>query len=104
MCQCWPVKSTSLIGEFVGEGARQIHSLYEKAEEMAPCIIFIDELDAIALDRRYQDLRGDVSEMVNSLLTEMDGLSSRTGRLHHCGHQPDRGSWTLLSAPALRRR
>jgi len=73
------VKSTSLIGEFVGEGARQIHSLYEKAEEMAPCIIFIDELDAIALDRRYQDLRGDVSEMVNSLLTEMDGISSRLG-------------------------
>lgn len=46
---------------------------------MAPCIIFIDELDAIALDRRYQDLRGDVSEMVNSLLTEMDGISSRLG-------------------------
>ncbi|VVB70190.1 VCP-like ATPase [uncultured archaeon] len=74
-----PVKSTSLIGEFVGEGARQIHSLYEKAEENAPCIIFIDELDAIALDRRYQDLRGDVSEIVNSLLTEMDGISNRKG-------------------------
>ncbi len=73
------VKSTSLIGEFVGEGARQIHSLYEKAAENAPCIIFIDELDAIALDRRYQDLRGDVSEIVNSLLTEMDGISNRKG-------------------------
>ena len=73
------VKSTSLIGEFVGEGAKQIHSLYEKAEQMAPCIIFIDELDAIALDRRYQDLRGDVSEIVNSLLTEMDGIHSRKG-------------------------
>ena len=74
-----PVKATSLIGEFVGEGARQIHSLYEKAEHMAPAIIFIDELDAIALDRRYQDLRGDVSEIVNSLLTEMDGIHRRTG-------------------------
>ncbi len=74
-----PVKATSLIGEFVGEGARQIHSLYEKAEHMAPSIIFIDELDAIALDRRYQDLRGDVSEIVNSLLTEMDGIHHRTG-------------------------
>lgn len=73
------VKSTSLIGEFVGEGARQIHSLYEKAAESAPCIIFIDELDAIALDRRYQDLRGDVSEIVNALLTEMDGISNRKG-------------------------
>lgn len=74
-----PVKATSLIGEFVGEGARQIHSLFERAEQMAPCIIFIDELDAIALDRRYQDLRGDVSEIVNSLLTEMDGINRRRG-------------------------
>lgn len=74
-----PVKATTLIGEFVGEGARQIHSLYERAEQIAPCIIFIDELDAIALDRRYQDLRGDVSEIVNSLLTEMDGIQRRSG-------------------------
>ncbi|OPY49762.1 MAG: Proteasome-activating nucleotidase [Methanosaeta sp. PtaU1.Bin060] len=74
-----PVKATSLIGEFVGEGARQIHSLFDRAEQMAPCIVFIDELDAIALDRRYQDLRGDVSEIVNSLLTEMDGIQRRKG-------------------------
>jgi AAA family ATPase len=74
-----PVKATTLIGEFVGEGARQIHSLYERAEQISPCIIFIDELDAIALDRRYQDLRGDVSEIVNSLLTEMDGIQRRNG-------------------------
>lgn len=74
-----PIKATTLIGEFVGEGSRQIHGLYKRAEEMAPCIIFIDELDAIALDRRYQDLRGDVSEVVNALLTEMDGIHSRKG-------------------------
>jgi len=74
-----PIKATALIGEFVGEGSRQIHGLYKRAEEMAPCIIFIDELDAIALDRRYQDLRGDVSEVVNALLTEMDGIHSRKG-------------------------
>lgn len=74
-----PVKATSLIGEFVGEGAKQIHSLYERAEEIAPCVIFIDELDAIALDRHYQDLRGDVSEIVNALLTEMDGIQKRNG-------------------------
>lgn len=74
-----PIKATTLIGEFVGEGAKQIHSLYERAEQTAPCIIFIDELDAIALDRRYQDLRGDVSEIVNSLLTEMDGIHKRKG-------------------------
>jgi AAA family ATPase len=75
----FPIKATTLIGEYVGEGSKQIHSLYEKAEQTAPCIIFIDELDAIALDRRYQDLRGDVSEVVNSLLTEMDGIQRRKG-------------------------
>ena len=46
---------------------------------MAPCIIFIDELDAIALDRKFQELRGDVSEIVNALLTEMDGIVERDG-------------------------
>lgn len=74
-----PVKATQLIGEYVGDGARQIHQLYDRAEEMAPCIIFIDELDAIALDRKYQELRGDVSEIVNALLTEMDGIVERDG-------------------------
>ena len=74
-----PIKATQLIGEFVGEGARQIHQLYDRAEEMQPCIIFIDELDAIALDRKYQELRGDVSEIVNALLTEMDGIVEREG-------------------------
>ncbi len=74
-----PVKATQLIGEYVGDGARQIHQLFDHAEDMAPCIIFIDELDAIALDRRYQELRGDVAEIVNALLTEMDGISERLG-------------------------
>ncbi|MDP2845597.1 MAG: AAA family ATPase, partial [Candidatus Methanoperedens sp.] len=74
-----PVRATKLIGEFVGDGARQIHQLYEKAEEMAPCIIFIDEFDAIALNRNYQEIRGDVAEIVNALLTEMDGIEEREG-------------------------
>lgn len=74
-----PVRATKLIGEYVGDGARQVHQLYEKAEEMAPCIIFIDEFDAIALNRNYQDIRGDVSEIVNALLTELDGIDEHEG-------------------------
>ncbi|MCE8423657.1 MAG: AAA family ATPase [Candidatus Methanoperedens sp.] len=74
-----PVKATKLIGEFVGDGARQIHQLYEKAEELEPCIVFIDEFDAIALSRGYQEIRGDVSEIVNALLTELDGIEERKG-------------------------
>jgi len=73
------VKSTKLIGEHVGDGARKVHELYEGARQLAPCIVFLDEFDAIALDRSYQDLRGDVSEIVNALLTELDGIQSNEG-------------------------
>jgi AAA family ATPase len=68
------VKATKLIGEHVGDGARRIHELYDRARQLSPSIVFIDEFDAIALDRSYQDLRGDVSEVVNALLTELDGI------------------------------
>ena len=69
------IKATSLIGEHVGDSASKIHDLFKKASEKSPSIIFIDEMDAIALDRSFQSLRGDVSEIVNSLLTEMDGIN-----------------------------
>ena len=69
------IKATSLIGDHVGDGASKIHELFKKASENSPSIIFIDEMDAIALHRSFQSLRGDVSEIVNSLLTEMDGIS-----------------------------
>lgn len=73
------VKATSLIGEHVGDGARQIHDLFEAASTCAPAVIFIDEIDAIGLDRKYQSLRGDVSEVVNALLTELDGINPNLG-------------------------
>lgn len=73
------VKSTKLIGEHVGDGARRIHDLYDRARQLAPCIVFLDEFDSIALDRSYQDLRGDVSEVVNALLTELDGIERNEG-------------------------
>lgn len=73
------VKSTKLIGEHVGDGARRIHELYERARQVSPCIVFLDEFDSIALDRSYQDLRGDVSEVVNALLTELDGIERNEG-------------------------
>ena len=48
-------------------------------QKTSPSVIFIDEIDAIALHRTYQSLRGDVSEIVNSLLTEMDGINPNKG-------------------------
>ena len=73
------VKATSLIGDHVGDAANKIHDLYETALKSAPSLIFIDEIDAIALHRSFQSLRGDVSEIVNSLLTEMDGINPNDG-------------------------
>lgn len=73
------IKATSLIGEHVGDGARQIHELFEAASITSPSVVFIDEIDAIGLDRKYQSLRGDVSEVVNALLTEMDGIHQNKG-------------------------
>ena len=72
--QLYLIKATSLIGDHVGDSASKIHDLFKKASENSPSIIFIDEIDAIALHRSFQSLRGDVSEIVNSLLTEMDGI------------------------------
>lgn len=70
------IKATSLIGDHVGDGAAKIHELFEKVQKQTPAIIFIDEMDAIALHRSFQSLRGDVAEIVNALLTEMDGVTS----------------------------
>jgi len=73
------VRATDLVGEFVGDGSKRIHELYSLAAESAPTIIFIDELDAVALDRSYQAVRGDVSEVVNALLSELDGIKENVG-------------------------
>ena len=78
------VKATSLIGDHVGDAASKIHDLFEKASKNAPSIIFIDEIDAIALHRSFQSLRGDVSEIVNALLTEMDGIEENKSVITIC--------------------
>ena len=73
------VKATTLIGDHVGDGAGKIHELFEVALKNSPSVIFIDEIDAIGLHRQFQSLRGDVSEVVNALLTEMDGIRDNEG-------------------------
>ena len=73
------VRATDLVGEYVGDGSKRIHELYSRALETAPTVIFIDELDAIALDRSFQHVRGDVSEVVNALLSELDGIKTNQG-------------------------
>lgn len=73
------IKASDLLGVYAGDGARKIKNLYVEARKKAPAIVFIDELDSIALKRSYQSIRGDVIELVNALLGEMDGVEKNQG-------------------------
>ncbi len=65
---------------FVGVGAARVRDLFRQARKKAPCIIFIDELDAIGKSRAQTMSSNDEREQtLNQLLVEMDGFDSRTG-------------------------
>ena len=64
---------------FVGVGASRVRDMFEQAKKHAPCIVFIDEIDSIGLDRSFQSVRGDVTEVVNSLISQFDLVEDQEG-------------------------
>lgn len=66
---------------FVGVGAQRIRKLFEDARKMSPCIIFIDEIDAIGKQRGKSAIMGndEREQTLNQLLTEMDGFNDNEG-------------------------
>ena len=68
---------------FVGVGASRVRDLFKEAQKMAPCIIFIDEIDAIgkSRDSRYGGGGGGGEQTLNQLLAEMDGFDTSKGLL-----------------------
>lgn len=69
------IKGPEILSKFVGESERTVREIFRKARQAAPCIIFIDEIDAIARSRGSGYLDSGVSErVVDTLLTELDGL------------------------------
>ena len=66
---------------FVGVGAARVRDLFKQARENSPCIIFIDEIDAIGRQRSAAAIGGndEREQTLNQLLVEMDGFDSRTG-------------------------
>jgi cell division protease FtsH len=68
---------------FVGVGASRVRDLFKQAQESAPCIIFIDEIDAIgkSRDSRYGGGNDEREQTLNQLLSEMDGFDSSKGLL-----------------------
>lgn len=76
------ISGSDFVEMFVGVGASRVRDLFKQAKEKAPCIIFIDEIDAIGRARGKNPLTGGNDERentLNQLLTEMDGFQSNTG-------------------------
>jgi len=76
------ISGSDFVEMFVGVGASRVRDLFKQAKEKAPCIIFIDEIDAIGRARGRNTLTGANDERentLNQLLTEMDGFQSNTG-------------------------
>ena len=62
---------------FVGVGASRVRGLFESARKHSPCIIFIDEIDALGSKRKERDFSGGSKQTINQLLAEMDGFNPR---------------------------
>ncbi len=77
------ISGSEFIELFVGVGAARVRDLFEQAKQQAPCIIFIDELDALGKSRGgangFMGGNDEREQTLNQLLTEMDGFSGNTG-------------------------
>ena len=74
------MSGSEFVEMFVGMGAAKVRDLFKQAKEKAPCIVFIDEIDAIGKKREGQISGNDEREQtLNQLLTEMDGFEENSG-------------------------
>lgn len=64
---------------FVGNGARHIRKIFEIARKHTPCVVFIDEIDAIGVARGRRGSTGEDNQTINALLKEMDGFTENQG-------------------------
>ena len=75
------MSGSEFVGMFVGMGASKVRDLFKQAKEKAPCIVFIDEIDAIGQKRNSGAMGGndEREQTLNQLLTEMDGFEGNNG-------------------------
>ena len=73
------IKGPEVMSKWVGESEKAVRTIFKKAKQVAPCIVFLDELDAIAHRRGFDNDSGVSERVVNQLLTSMDGLESLEG-------------------------
>ena len=82
-CPFFSLSGSDFVEMFVGVGASRVRDLFEEAKKNAPCIIFIDEIDAIgkSRDSRYGGGNDEREQTLNQLLAEMDGFDTSKGLL-----------------------
>lgn len=73
----FPVTGSEFIEKYVGTGAQRVRDLFAQARKVAPAVIFIDEIDAVALPRHQEN--PEHHQTVNQLLAEMDGIRHKGG-------------------------
>jgi cell division protease FtsH len=94
------ISGSDFVEMFVGVGAARVRDMFEQAKKHAPCIVFIDEIDAVGR-QRGAGLGGGNDEReqtLNQLLVEMDGFEGTAGRDRDCGDQPARRSGSGVDA------
>ncbi|KAK4180313.1 P-loop containing nucleoside triphosphate hydrolase protein, partial [Triangularia setosa] len=72
------IKGPELLNKYVGESERAVRQLFSRAKSSAPCILFFDEMDAL-VPKRDDSLSDASARVVNTLLTELDGVGDRSG-------------------------
>ena len=77
------LSGSEFVEMFVGVGASRVRDLFNRAKEKAPCIVFIDEIDAVGRSRGrntlYSGANDERESTLNQLLTEMDGFGTNSG-------------------------
>ncbi|KAJ3415023.1 hypothetical protein HDV05_005668 [Chytridiales sp. JEL 0842] len=77
-CNFISVKGPELLNKFVGESERGVRQVFARAAASKPCVIFFDELDALCPSRSTDSENQSTSRLVNTLLTELDGMQGRS--------------------------
>lgn len=73
------MNASGFVEMYVGVGAKRVRQLFRLARKNAPCIIFIDEIDAVGTDRNAATVSGEQKQTINALLQEMDGFDTKSG-------------------------
>jgi transitional endoplasmic reticulum ATPase len=73
------IKGPEVMSKWVGESEKAVRMIFKKAKQVAPCVVFLDEIDAVAHRRGFDSDSGVSERVVNQLLTSLDGLESLEG-------------------------